>query len=241
MAKLSLSFLIESDKAFTFFLDWKRQPLLPPLHQGFLLPGSMLMIPSLFKEFDGLHNSALIAHPISCIAFCLFLLLPAHFVCSSRFVRGSFQCSPFPSPACRGCLCECLSPSLWSSHCPCRCDGEENAAWEQTCSHHVPGCSQGALLHECKHSCPTLRSIGRHHHHTLHKSTNMWLLRADSHHPRQFCMGSSLGGHIFPQTMGLIVVTSVLELRQTSQQNNVSKHLSLNGILKFERKCLYSY
>ena len=63
----------------------------PPLHQGFLLPGSMLMIPSLFKEFDGLHNSALIAHPISCIAFCLFLLLPAHFVCSSRFVHGSFQ------------------------------------------------------------------------------------------------------------------------------------------------------
>ena len=65
-----------------------------------------MMIPSLLKEFDGLHNSALIAHPISYIAFCLFLLLPAHFVCSSRFVRGSFQYSPFPSPACRGCLYE---------------------------------------------------------------------------------------------------------------------------------------
>ena len=61
------------------------------------------------------------------------------FVCSSRLDLESFLYSPSPSPACRDCLCECLSPSLWSSHCPCRCDGEENAAWEQTCSHHVPG------------------------------------------------------------------------------------------------------
>ena len=51
MTKLSLSFLVESDKTFTFFLDGKRQPLLSPLHQGFLLPGSMVMIPSFFKEF----------------------------------------------------------------------------------------------------------------------------------------------------------------------------------------------
>ena len=51
MTKLSLSFLIESDKTFTFFLDRKCQPLLSPLHQGFLLPGSMVMIPSFFKEF----------------------------------------------------------------------------------------------------------------------------------------------------------------------------------------------
>ena len=51
MTKLLLSFLVESDKTFTFFLDRKRQPLLSPLHQGFLLPGSMVMIPSFFKEF----------------------------------------------------------------------------------------------------------------------------------------------------------------------------------------------
>ena len=51
MTKLLLSFLVESDKTFTFFLDGKRQPLLSPLHQGFLLPGSMVMIPSFFKEF----------------------------------------------------------------------------------------------------------------------------------------------------------------------------------------------
>ena len=51
MTKLSLSFLVESDNTFTFFLDGKRQPLLSPLHQGFLLPGSMVMIPSFFKEF----------------------------------------------------------------------------------------------------------------------------------------------------------------------------------------------
>ena len=125
MTKLSLSFLIESDKTFTFFLDRKRQPLLPPLHQGFLLSGSMVMIPSFFKEFGepSYQRPHCPPHLLYCI---LSILTPPSSV--RLFIKiGPLKFSMFTlSVTCPGRRTS-RGPAL-----PCCSEGEKN---EALCEH----------------------------------------------------------------------------------------------------------
>ena len=158
--------------------------ILPPLHQGLLLPRSILwppltteslvdppfLAPLLSSSFIGL-----LLLPTVCISSSQPLSLPSRFFCSSRPALGSliFWSSPwFAGPAAHLAF-QKLSSCTW--HPPCCRGGGQSGPTRQTCLRLVEQDCPGALHHGKKHFCQTLRSTRPPQRRTPHTTgCNLW-------------------------------------------------------------------